>query len=728
MLNISESTIVKILKYGVYASLAWFFLVAQYTLYPSHTGKILFLFSLIEILSVFYILLISKYPQYRPKLNLMTGAIIVWGGTMILSAVLGADLWISIFSQFKRMTGLFFLAHIFVFFLIITAIFKTWEDWRNFLIANVTVGLVNALLGLYQKIDDQFFIWLAGDVARISGILGNPSFLASYLLFVLFICLFLFLKSENIKWKIFNAISFFIILTAIFFAGTRGTILGVLVGLLIFLLLYTFYSQNKKLKRILICVFVATLISGLFIWINKDAEWMNSVPVIKRAFNITWAEFSASTRKMLWSASWDGFKDRPVFGWGPENFNLIFDKYYNPQILNYKMGESWPTKPHNVFMEHLAGGGIIGFASFIFLYAAAIYVIWRKIKNRQPDDLPLAVFISLFIAHLVQNIVLFDIFYTYYMLAIVFGFVAFLDDKQKQIFSAKPLQRDYINSAVIIALIIAMPLMYINLDTYRAAYDANHFSFNFLDRHSFYKDDFRKSFVKFYLDDKFQTSDKNEKRKILEKINTEMSRVVERHPKNVFDLGYKIQTLTELGLVDAKYLEEAELLIGRAIELSPKRQHLYFLQGRIYVLKKDYGKAIDLFKKTVELNPSSPAAHWYLGMALYLDGQRDLGFKEVYIAYETGYDPENAAQFSLWGLIFAEHGRYKESANLYWHAIRLNPNNVDYYVKLAAIYKEDGEKIKAKWMADEAVKLDPSLKEEAELFKKEVDKMQDNHQ
>lgn len=726
MLNISENTLIKILKYGVYFSLLWFFLVVKYTLYPSHTGKVLFLLSLIEILSVFYILLIAKYPQYRPKFNLMTGAIVVWGGTMVLSAIFGTDLWISIFSQFKRMTGLFFLAHIFVFFLIITTIFKIWKDWRNFFIANVAVGSIQAFFALYQVIDPNFFNYYSDPIGRVFGLFGNPSFLSSYLVFALFFSVFLFLKLENIKWKIFNTVSFFIMLAAIFFAATRGIILGVFVGLIIFIIIKAIFSQNKKIRIGLVSVFVIMIALSLFIWANKDKHWVSAVPGIQRITSTTWSEFMVSTRKMLWESAWGGFKDRPILGWGPENFNLVFDKHYNPKILDYGTGESWPTKPHNVFMEQLTGGGIVGLMSFIFLYGAAIYIIWRKINKGQSDDLPLAAFIAILSAHLIQNIVLFDTFYTYYMLAIVFGFFAFLDDDRKQIFSIKPLKKDYANFVAMLSIAIAIFLVYMNIGTYRAAYYTNNFKPQFLNINSWYRDDFIKSYIKFYLDQVFKFKNKEEEYKMLEAMNEEIDGILKRHPLNVFDRGFKVQVLTELGTEEPKYLDEAEELLKDTLKLSPDRPQLHLLLGRINFLRKDYDSAERDFRKAVELHTEDGAAHWYLGISLYANKKIEDGLKEFNIAHEMGYETENPAQLGFWALVYAENGDFAKARDLYRAALNYDTDNFEYMTKLAIVFKELGEKENAIITARNAVKLNPNLKEEAELFIREVEEMPDS--
>lgn len=723
MLKISENTLIKILKYGVYASLAWFFIVTPYSLHPAHLGKVLFLQGLIAVLFVFYVFLILKYPQYRPKLNLMTGAIAIWGVALIISAIFGADSWISVFSQLKRMTGLFFLSHIFVFFLIMTAVFRTWSDWRNFFIANVAVGLVQALIALYQRIN-PILSWL-GDVVRVSGLFGNPSFLASYLLFVFFLALILFFKSEDLKLKIFSGFSLIVVFGAILFAGTRGTILGVFAGLLVLFAILAIFNENKKLRVILGVLLAIVLFSGVFLWYSKNKPWLDGAPVLKRAANITWAEFATSTRRMMWEAALKGFKDEPIFGWGSENFNLVFDKYYNPQILNYGTGESWPTKPHNIYLEHLATGGIVGFLSFFAIFTLAFYVLFKRFqKNRQSNLFIFSGISSLLFAHLVQNAVLFDTPYTYYMLFIIFGFIASLSEPiiknntEKKLFVGK----DYENAIMFLVSALALFLIFMYTSTYRTSVLANHFNLRFLDKVSFYKDDFRRFYVKSYLDELFDFKNKEEKQVMFEKMNLEFSDMLARHPLSIFDRGYKIQILTELGATSGEYLNEAENLVYESLKLSPNRQHSYLLLGRINFIRKDYNKAVKNFERSVELNPESAMAHWYLGITHYFLKDTLKAMEEFDFAYAKGFRPENPTQLSLWALIYAENKAYDKALQLYYEAINKDPGNYEYLTKVAVIYKELGNKELAIGMANRAADLNPDLKEEAEIFKKQVER------
>lgn len=604
----------------------------------------------------------------------------------------------------------------FVLFLIALTVFKEWIDWKNFFIVNVAVGVVQSLVALYQIINPNFFNPFNYPVTRVYGLFGNPSFLASYLLFVLFISLFLFLRHDGIKLKLFSALSFVVLSATIIMTGTRGTIFGALFGATVFLLIYGVFSK-KSIHRLVVAIFILMLIiGGLFLYANKNKPWIDSIPVVKRVINIKSEIFTLSTREIFWRSAWDGFKDRPILGWGPENFNLVFNKHYNPGILTYGAGESWPTKPHNIFLEQLSTGGIIGLLSFLSVFVMVGYLLFKKFRKNPDDLLIFSVFTSLLVAHLIQNIVFFDTQYSYYMLFIIFGFIAYQPNTEKIIFSDKPIDKNNAKTFLFILLALIAYLSYMNVNMYRSALYINDYDSRLFETKSFYGDDFRVEFAKIFLDGKMKFKSEEERTWLVSKLNSELDGVVRNHPQNIFDRAFKIQILTELGIADSKYLDEAESLINEEISANPNRQQMYLFLGRIYVLRKDYGKAIENYRKAVQLDSGSLIGHWYLGVTLYTDKQTEEGLRELDIAYKGGYTVNNSAQLNFWALIYAMNKEFNKSISLYDRAISSDPKNPLYYEKLAAVYKEVGDKEKAIAMVNKAVELNPELASEAEQF------------
>ena len=102
--------------------------------------------------------------------------------------------------------------------------------------------------------------------------------------------------------------------------------------------------------------------------------------------------------------AYQGFKERPALGWGQENFNYVFNKYYNPKMYDQ---EQWFDRTHNVFFDWLVAGGALGILSYLSIFFAVIYSLWK----RNGSNLSIAeesILTGLLVGYFFQNLFVFD--------------------------------------------------------------------------------------------------------------------------------------------------------------------------------------------------------------------------------------------------------------------------------------------------------------------------------
>ena len=110
-----------ILKYGAYLSLISVFFVFSNLLFPFITSKQISFNILIEVLMIFWIALIIKYPEYRPKKSYISFGLLSFFLIMIISCFTGVDFNLSFWGDVERMLGVFHLLHFLgLYFIIIT--------------------------------------------------------------------------------------------------------------------------------------------------------------------------------------------------------------------------------------------------------------------------------------------------------------------------------------------------------------------------------------------------------------------------------------------------------------------------------------------------------------------------------------------------------------------------------------------------------------------------------
>ncbi|MCG8569209.1 MAG: O-antigen ligase family protein, partial [Spirochaetes bacterium] len=219
---------------------------------------------------------------------------------------------------------------------------------------------------------------------------GNTNYFAGYLLGLLpLACIspfVMFKKIENHQKRFLVRI---IVFTLIFLIGLgslimtqcTGTIPGIYLGMLVFMLTITFISDiNKKIKTlllILICVFF--ILAPVLIFTNPDII----KPIHPRlAYKVNNLDYSFQDRMNGWIGGLELFKKHPVFGAGLGTVYAASFKYASKFFYLYSKSSSFKHS-HSEYIEVLAEGGLLGMFLFLFLVGSVIFLLLRNIYFRK---------------------------------------------------------------------------------------------------------------------------------------------------------------------------------------------------------------------------------------------------------------------------------------------------------------------------------------------------------
>lgn len=388
--------------------------------FPYITGKNIVFRLLVEILSFSWITLAVFDPSYRPKKSWILWAIGIFIFAIGVSDIFGENPFKSFFSNFERMEGWFTLVHLGLYAVAASALLKTEKMWEAFFATSVGVSVFVGLQGLMQLFGENG--------GRLDSTLGNAAYFAVYMLFHIFITVFLLLRMWNTApkkekpWlRTFCLFAPILVLQIVmlYFTATRGPILGLLGGtFLVGILLGLTERKNKKLRLIAgSAIAVVIVIIGVFFLI-RDSQFVRTSPVLNRFAAISISDPTTLSRFTIWNIAYQGFKERPVLGWGQENFNYSFNKYYDPAMYNQ---EQWFDRSHNVVLDWLVAGGIIGVLSYLSIFATVLWVLWRSnLLVREKS-----VFTGLLAAYFFQNLFVFDNITSYILFFTIIGYVQY---------------------------------------------------------------------------------------------------------------------------------------------------------------------------------------------------------------------------------------------------------------------------------------------------------------
>jgi tetratricopeptide (TPR) repeat protein len=138
--------------------------------------------------------------------------------------------------------------------------------------------------------------------------------------------------------------------------------------------------------------------------------------------------------------------------------------------------------------------------------------------------------------------------------------------------------------------------------------------------------------------------------------------------------------------------------LGRAIELNSKLPFAHALYGRALLESGSPERAVEAFKRELEINPNDFDSNLYLGVLARQDKNNDEALRFLNRALEVRpNDP--AVRFQI-GALHLSVGKFKEAQEELEQLLKDAPNFVEAHVSLATVYyrekrKQDGDRERA---------------------------------
>ncbi|OHA78488.1 MAG: hypothetical protein A2V96_02560, partial [Candidatus Yonathbacteria bacterium RBG_16_43_6] len=383
-----------------------FIVLGNSTFFPFIVGKNFAFRVIVEIMLSAWVVLMAIDPAYRPRKSYLLGALVAFLAIITLTGLLGENPEKSFWSNFERMEGVITYLHLFAYFIVASTVLSVRAMWRTYLNFHVGVGVAMAMYGVLQWAG---MLTVVQDGIRVNGTLGNAAYLGTYALFNIFLALFLMVHTSvtetgaRMRMLLYGAVA--ILQTFVLYhTATRGAMLGLIVGVGIAMILIALFERERlMLRKIAIGTLLAlTLFVGGFI-VLRDTSFVRESPVLARFASISLTEKTTKSRFMVWNMAYQGFKEHPIRGWGMENFNYVFNEYYNPNMYDQ---EQWFDRAHNVFFDWLIAGGFPALLAYLSLFGCALYCIWRRARTL--SVLEKSVLTGLLGGYFFQNLFVFD--------------------------------------------------------------------------------------------------------------------------------------------------------------------------------------------------------------------------------------------------------------------------------------------------------------------------------
>lgn len=414
-----EQLLVWALRLGIIVSLFSVFIFNSRYFYPYIVPRAVFFQITTEILLVISLFLMAFFPKYRPKATKVSIGIALFILIIGIATLTSADRIKSFIGTVERSLGFFHILHFSFLFLAASIAFRTAKQWLWLLAINVALSSYIALqFGLGYLI--------TGHIGH--SLMGNPTFLGAYLIFNMFFAIFINTQINN-KWLKFvlwivAAIAAFAILAT----HVRGAFVGMSAGLL-FLLTYQAW-KHKQWRIPIIGLIAALIVIYALIFVNRDGAFVRGNSILSRITTFSFENVTIKSRLSIWKIAYSGFKERPILGWGPENYSFVFNTHFDPSFNTTGVTEGWEDRAHNIVFDMLVNTGIVGLASYVFLMIASYLAVKKS-----------PVLTALIIAYIIQNFFGVETLNSYLTLFVFLAFAYFVETPEPEEINEPPAQK-----------------------------------------------------------------------------------------------------------------------------------------------------------------------------------------------------------------------------------------------------------------------------------------------
>ncbi len=724
----SQNTLKRIIQIGLAAVLFVPILISGKFLFPYIHLKNASFRVIVTVLLVLAIWYLWRQGQIYGKKNYVLYSFAGLFLIEVIAGVFGVNPYNSFWSNYERMDGIVLFFHLLVFLWLLIQFFQTREEWLWLLRSSLVVALILSIYGLLQRAGVSNAWILPNDAPRIASTIGNPAYFGGYLLFhVFFSGILLYL--DRVKWRqVIYALGIIFFTYMMYTTGTRGPFLGFIFGLGVMGVMY-FKHASKNLKVGIAIGLLLIPLSGLFLYSQRNSEWLKNYSTFHRIANINLKDLTTIDRINTYVTSWHAYTDRPLLGYGPENYRYGFNKYYNPELH-----EQWFDRAHSVIFDYLNLGGPLALLFYLALLGSAVYYLWQA---RRDDYFLSVLLIGLISAYFFQNLFVFDSLNTYLPLLVTLAMSAWLYKRQKNEVwtlpaSVQSLMMPILGLAVVL---VVFSNYFIVIKPARANLTA-------IEAFRYTQADPAKSLELFQ-----QAIDMNTygSREIMLQLNNFASQIARDQKqtaefrKKVFDVNRRYalshlekdpadiqfrmllaNTYLNYAVIDGTYLQKTVDLLEPHIVDSPDRLELYFTLVQAYLGMNNLDKAGQYAKTAFAKTQNKPSV--YLNLMNYYAAVRDQeNFTRLADEYEVKFD----LGFADWQQL----SEFYYNVGLYDRAERIlrdkiisqDPNNLQNYAGLVAVLRAQGRLDEAIALLNELKIAFPSAAQDIESYKKQLE-------
>lgn len=348
-------------------------------------NKIVFVYLMTTLITSTWIIKSIQAQKFIFKKTTLDIPLLIFLTSQTISTILSIDPITSVFGYYSRFNG--GLLSTICFSLLYWAFVSNLNKMQSNKLINFAIipsALIVSIYGILEHFGIDKHIWVQDVQSRVFSTLGQPNWLAAFVLALMPI-IFSFKFTIYNKFPITNYLISVIFFLTLLFTKSRSGLVGFMIANIIYWSFVLFKNFKHNIKPFLlhnsIFVILALIIGTQFTPSLHSLVIKSSNEPISEARGPaleTGGTESGEIRKIVWRGAIDLWKQYPIFGTGVETFAF---SYYKVRPIEHNMVSEWDfiyNKAHNEFLNIMATSGTFGIVSYLLLIIASMIQIIKS--------------------------------------------------------------------------------------------------------------------------------------------------------------------------------------------------------------------------------------------------------------------------------------------------------------------------------------------------------------
>jgi O-antigen ligase len=299
-------------------------------------------------------------------------------GTAALSSLFAVNRNVAIFGTYDRWEGLLTIVTYALIFWLAVQHLSGEADARgliwSLLISGYVIGAAAILQSGFGLLGGGYFRDGTNGPIRADVTLANPDFTGIFLAMLIPVAFAKVVSRRPATTRVLAANVLVVLTLGVLATLTRAAWIGAVVGVIVVLALRRgrFHARPVVISAaVLVVGFV--VVAGVAAPTPASAKSGFGHAILGRIASITnLSTGTEATRLKTWGDTLPLIASRPILGYGPDTFGLVYPQFQSSN----KLGTLW-DKPHQDALGVAASQGILGLLAYIWILVAFIRAFWK---------------------------------------------------------------------------------------------------------------------------------------------------------------------------------------------------------------------------------------------------------------------------------------------------------------------------------------------------------------